>query len=232
MGVSGGPYIVRDSSLVLELDAADRNSYPGSGTIWRDLTANNNNGTLINGPTFSSANLGSIVFDGTDDYTDLGNILNYTSENFSFSYWVNFNSLNTNAAGQGPIVIWKGSYVINGYYDQIATTGNIVFVTNQSGVFQATTTNTGIIVASNWYNIAYSRNGSSVRIYLNGNDVTQTPGNHINPLSSNNNFRLASYNNGQICGNFRLSNLQSYNRTLSSQEILQNYNALKSRFNL
>ena len=66
MSVSNGPSIVT-SGLVLSLDAADKNSYPGSGTTWADLSGNTNNGTLTNGPTFSSANQGSIVFDGVDD---------------------------------------------------------------------------------------------------------------------------------------------------------------------
>jgi hypothetical protein len=62
------PNIVRDS-LVLALDAADKNSYPGSGTSWYDLSGGYT-GTLTNGPTFSAANLGSIVFDGINDYVD------------------------------------------------------------------------------------------------------------------------------------------------------------------
>jgi hypothetical protein len=72
MGVSGGPYIVRDSSLVLELDAADRNSYVSGSTTWFDLSGNSNSGSLVNGPTFDSANGGSIVFDGTNDFVNLG----------------------------------------------------------------------------------------------------------------------------------------------------------------
>lgn len=62
--------IVTDG-LVLCLDAADRNSYPGSGTTWSDLSGNTNTGTLTNGPTFSSANGGNIVFDGTNDYVEM-----------------------------------------------------------------------------------------------------------------------------------------------------------------
>jgi hypothetical protein len=57
------------NGLVLALDAADKNSYPGSGTTWRDMSGNNSNSTLTNSPTFNSANGGSIVFDGVDDYT-------------------------------------------------------------------------------------------------------------------------------------------------------------------
>jgi hypothetical protein len=234
MGISGGPDIIRDSSLVLELDAADRNSYPGSGTNWYDLSGNNNSGYLINGPTFSSNNGGSIVFSSTNSqYINLGStaMLNYTSGNFTFSYWVNFNTLTTNSGGQGPIVLYKGNFNTNGYYDQIGATGAITFVTNQPGVNQVSSTNTGIITTSSWYNITYARNGASVKIYVNGIDKTTTAATHINPGSSGNNFTLATYNTS-IYGNFNLSNFLNYNRALSATEIAQNYNQLKSRFNL
>ena len=62
-----GPRIV-SNGLVLCLDAANKRSYPGTGTTWTDLSGNSNNGTLTNGPTFSAGNMGSILFDGTNDY--------------------------------------------------------------------------------------------------------------------------------------------------------------------
>ena len=64
------PKIITDG-LVLALDAGNTKSYPGSGTVWTDLSGNNNTGTLTNGPTFNAANGGSIVFDGTNDYVTL-----------------------------------------------------------------------------------------------------------------------------------------------------------------
>jgi hypothetical protein len=224
-----GPNIVTDG-LVLALDAANTKSYISGSTTWNDLSGNGNNGTLTNGPTFSSANGGSIVFDSTNSqYINLGPILNYTSENFTFSYWVNFNTLTTNSSGQGPIVFFKGDYNINGYYAQINATGGIVFTTNQSGANQVSYTN-NIIATGFWYNIAYVRNGASVRIYLNGIDRTLTAATHINPTSSEINFTLARYPG--IYGNFKLSNFLNYNRALSSTEVLQNYNGQKARFNL
>ena len=80
MSVVGGPRfgIVQDG-LVLNLDAGNTASYPGSGTTWFDLTSNNNDGTLINNPTFDSTNGGSIVFDGIDDYVSFSTITNNTS---------------------------------------------------------------------------------------------------------------------------------------------------------
>ena len=67
MGVFAGPEIT-ESGLVLALDAGNLKSYPTTGTTWTDLSGRGNTGTLTNGPTYSSANGGSIVFDGVNDY--------------------------------------------------------------------------------------------------------------------------------------------------------------------
>ena len=68
MAFNYSPKIVTDG-LVFAVDAANKKSYPGSGTTWTDL-AGSNDGTLTNGPTFDSGDGGSIVFDGTDDYVE------------------------------------------------------------------------------------------------------------------------------------------------------------------
>ena len=69
MSINYNPRIVTDG-LVLLLDAGNTKSYPGTGTTWTDISRNGNNGTLTNGPTFDSANGGSLVFDGVDDYVN------------------------------------------------------------------------------------------------------------------------------------------------------------------
>ena len=75
------------SGLILNLDASNANSYPGSGTTWYDLSGNNKNGTLTNGPTFSAANGGCIVFDGVNDYVAGGNLGTFYSQG-TISYWM------------------------------------------------------------------------------------------------------------------------------------------------
>jgi hypothetical protein len=224
------PKIVRDG-LVLYLDAANIKSYVSGSTAWNDLTPNRNNGTLTNGPTFDSANAGSIVFDGTNDFIDFGPIFNFTSQNFSFSYWINFNSLTTNQSGQGAVVLYKGRSSESGYYNQIDTTGRITFVTNQPSV-NVTDTATNLIQIGNWYNILYTRNGTSMRIYLNGIDVTLTSGLHNTITSSSENFRISNYDNGFVYGNFKLATFMVHNRSLTPAEALQNYNATKGRYGL
>ncbi len=84
--------IVKDG-LVLLLDAAKKDSYPGSGTLWRDVSGNGNNGTLTNGPIFNSNNGGSVVFDGSNDYVPLttSNLLSYNQ--FLLVYGFHFQEL-------------------------------------------------------------------------------------------------------------------------------------------
>lgn len=67
MGAYSGPNITTEG-LVLHLDAANLNSYTGTGTTWFDLSGNGNDGTLVNGVGYFEDNQGSMVFDGVDDY--------------------------------------------------------------------------------------------------------------------------------------------------------------------
>ena len=87
MGLSHSPRIVTDG-LVFCVDAGDKMSYPGAGTTWTDLSKNRNNGTLINGPTFDSANGGSISLDGSNDYISVGSFNEDSSQDLSVMVWV------------------------------------------------------------------------------------------------------------------------------------------------
>ena len=71
---------------ILCLDAAKKDSYPGTGTAWNDISGNGNNGTLTNGPTFTTGSGGSIVFDGVNDYVDIsqGNLTASTTLTVEF----------------------------------------------------------------------------------------------------------------------------------------------------
>ena len=95
MAIRGGPDIIEDG-LVLHLDAADRNSYAGSGSTIYDLVDSTTNGTLTNSPTFSSANGGSISFDATNETVQLNKKaedlnIHRSSKNFSNCVWINWN---------------------------------------------------------------------------------------------------------------------------------------------
>ena len=221
-----------DLDNILYLDAGNPFSYPAGGLTWYDISGGNNNGTLINGPTFNSSNGGSIVFDGINDYCRLSrNILDIPFTGVTFEAWV---YLNSNIFQALIIGTWDVS---------IANDVAALFVFENGiaiGVGDREVSEEGLIVrnilnTNQWYYIAGTWNSDrTYKVYRNGSLMrtgTQT-GNGWNSDSTvnfdiggeaNNNFR---YFNG------RIARTQVYNRTLSDVEILQNYNAQKSRFGL
>jgi hypothetical protein len=242
MGAFAGPEIA-ESGLVLALDAGNLKSYPGSGTTWTDLSGGGNTGTLTNGPTYSSANGGSLVFDGTNDYISLSSSNNYNfgTSNFSIEIWFNI----------------TGNTPLNGNNEREAA----LFHIGSDGGF---TTNLVLLIAGN-----FTTTGTGIQFYQNSpveTDITsvitvsQNTWHHIVIVKSNNNI-IKYFNNSQILqianttswgsssniakigqlwsgSNFvnnlngRVSNLKIYNRALSATEVSQNFIATRSRFSI
>ena len=233
MGLHHSPRIVT-SGLVLALDAADRNSYPGTGATWLDLSGNNNSGSLTAGPTFNGANGGSIQFDGTDDYVDTKQIQFERTNPFSLCIWV----YPTLVSNHQLINNENSSYT--GYRLDITTTSVIGFsLRNTPTTNQANITTTDTLLANKWYNIVATYNGSSntsgMNIYINGavQSVTSITNNLTSTIISNETTWIGlrrPATTGPFSG--RVSNVQIYNRALSATEVLQNYNALKGRYGL
>jgi hypothetical protein len=234
MSAFGGPNIIEDG-LVLYLDAGNRKSYPGSGTTWFDKSGRGNNGTLINGPTFNTGSLGSVVFDGADDYVGLGNILNFERSNvFSINVWVKFD---VNTSTQVLVSKWL-------------TSGYEIFTLNP-GKVGWTLANTGgglnqirvdspdnTFLPGEILNICTTYNGSSnssgLSIYKNGGllNTTSIYNNLTNSILNEIEFRIGILGNSLLPTDGNVYITQIYNRALSAQEILQNYNATKGRFGL
>jgi hypothetical protein len=102
-----GPSIVTDG-MVLSLDAANTKSYVSGSTVWRDMSGNEYSGSLINGPTFSNVNGGSIVFDGVDDYALGNSVPALNCFPITIMGWVSF-------SGSGDFVNKYTSGTLNGY---------------------------------------------------------------------------------------------------------------------
>jgi hypothetical protein len=216
-----GPDII-ENGLVLALDAANKNSYPGSGTTWKDLSGNGNNGTLTNGPTFNAGNIGSIVFDGVNDYVEVSNASSLNASTQTISVWYYATVLPSRVATIVAKHDTFGSY--NGYH--IYTNNGVEIKVGSTTYY--TGPNTGI--AGVWYylTLAYTSN-SSMTCYVNGISSGTTA---LGNLSiSSNSLRI-----GRSPDSFwsvftgRISQVSVYNRQLSATEVLQNYNATKSRF--
>jgi hypothetical protein len=127
MPTSAGPDIVQNG-LVLDLDAADRNSYVSGSTTWFDLSGNPNNGILTNGPTYSSANGGSIVLDGVDDYVNCGNnnSINVTGSGLTLSAWVYRTALNSNSNNYRRIIEKAASNKVLGVFFPACKAASVV----------------------------------------------------------------------------------------------------------
>jgi len=222
------------NGLVLYLDAANTRSYPGSGTAWNDLSRSGNNGTLVNGPTFNSGNGGSIVLDGTDDFIVSSTAVNLPtgSSSRTIQIWV-YPTTNTNnfiqlGTGENDSQVYLiAYYLFSGL--------NYLFTDGKNGGNNITISGSALPTINKWNNITFGNSGQNWFYYLNGtltssgtwpvtiNTVGQKyiigkrdPSNASTPLT--------------VAGNFAQS--QVYNRALSASEILQNYNATKTRFGL
>jgi hypothetical protein len=224
MSVNGGPNI-SENGLIFSLDAADRTSYSGTGTAWNDLVGNNN-GTLINGPTFNSGNKGSIVFDGVDDYVEVPNF--NIANTITVDVWVKKTSGNS---WQG----WLGNWNTTGNGDSWLLTQNdsnraSFYIMHTNNVGDNIVDTSGIIVGNVWYNYTGTFSNSTLSLYKNGSLVNSKS--TLQNTIYQNSLKIwcgrfsAFYLNGQ------LSNGKVYNRSLSADEVSQNFNALRGRFGI
>jgi len=225
MACSGGPDAI-NTNLVLALDAANKVSYPGSGTGWYDISSNNYSGSLINGPTFSNANGGCIVFDGVDDYVNVpynASTISFPTNNATICVWYR---VSTVGDGTGALVTQR-SVTGSGIQSYMISTRLYADGGGTAGVSSNTVIPNGTIAFGG---IVYDKTNSLLKLYVNGvydNQVSYT-GNiqDTYPIRLGN----GAFGDGPFPGNIYLASV--YNRALTASEILQNYNATKTRFGL
>ena len=221
------PTNIVTNGLVLFLDANNTNSYLGSGTSWYDLSGNGNTGTLTNGPTFNSANGGSIVFDGTDDYVAITSLFLNTITNVTLQGWVYI----SNTSLKGPFVKVGGG--VNGYAIGVGgtsfdTSGNQII-----GLFPGVRwVLTGNNYGTGWKFFTFTLNTTSVpTFYLNGDLIGSYSG--TNPSTPTSGVYVARNVGDEpsvraFAGN--IATTQIYNRELTATEVLQNFNVTRARF--
>lgn len=195
-----------------------------------DLSRNGNNGEIVNGPTYNSANGGSVVFDGSDDYIDCGTGASITSltNTLTVEAWIKTASPNSRMTIYG-----------NGY-----SGGGMMFGTSANtpgglevyypGIYVAYSP-ASVLQANIWQHVAYTRRTSGTgthSFYING--ISQTvieTANGGDAFTTSGTNRYIGLRSG-VMFNGNIASVRVYNIQLGSDEILRNYNALKGRFGI
>jgi hypothetical protein len=223
MALHHSPRIVTNG-LVLCLDAGNRKSYSGSGNVWRDL-AGSNNGTLTNSPTFSSANGGSIAFDGANDFVIITNNISLNTPNNTLVCWAKSNVENWNE--YGFLLSKRNIYII---HPTINTKNVNYYYRLNDNWIQEMVTVPNITI---WNMYACSWDGTRINAYLNGSLIKSGVKTGLLNTGDTNSLEIGrdSGNSSRIL-NGNISIAQIYNRALTPAEIQQNYNATKGRYKL
>ena len=231
MAIFSGPEIP-NNGLVLNLDAANPRSYLGSGPTWTDLSGLGNNGTLTNGPTYSSTNNGSIVFDRVDDYVNITNSSSLqVTNNLTIVVW--FMPYNYGVGRQGLL----GKNGLSEYTITLEPSGSISHYfnsANQPGSYYNNASSRAFGQTNNIFQqLCITRNFADlVLIYKNGiitsystSLVGVTP-----PSATTGAVTIGTGNGGNFLG--RVGLFQLYNRALSQAEIQQNFEATRGRYGI
>lgn len=244
MGLIYSPQVTRQG-LVINLDAADINSYPGSGTTWYDLSGNGNNASLVNGLAYTSVNKGEVFMDGGDEYIRIPPSSNLTSYFSTSSFTVETVVRSTNVTYPQS----RHPFYVNG---TVTSTPNRGW-----SVGHASSTSTLEVRVSDGTNISNTLIAHTVseatpyhRVFTVDRAVGCVTKYYVNSLlygthnastvvGSIYDGTTTDFETGVVLGyvwGWRyiggVSLIRVYNRVLTLAEIQQNYNATKNRFGL
>jgi hypothetical protein len=226
MSAHANPDIVQDG-LVLCLDAADKKSYSGSGSTWTDRSGNGNNGSIINSPTFSSDNNGNFAFDATNEYISIAETSTLNLQNYTYAFWIKrtqaqsgswLQFLQRSTSNRNP-GIWFYINQVDRLHFSIRLSNGSQFNVNPTGFY-----------LNEWHyftaTVEYNGTNTIMSGYSDG-VVTSGPltSASVSPTLGTGSSFVGKYG-------FHLANLKVYDRALTAAEILQNFNATKSRFGL
>ena len=238
MGLAHSPSIV-NSGLVLCLDAGNPRSYPGTGTLWNDVSGNGKNATLGSSAIYSAP--GTMLFDGVDDFVNLvsqadaqtplsgyGNFTGADTSPFTIELWLKTTQIagvdpvNTPAlVGRNDSDIWANLNLYNGY----------VYYLHYNSVWEYNLKSTTMVSDNKWHQVVYVNNiNETGSIFIDG--VSEVTGS--SSLSGSNYFspdRIGlGYSNKYFQGN--IGSLKFYDKSLTAAEIQQNFNALRGRYGI
>jgi hypothetical protein len=231
MAVQYNPGIVTDG-LVLCLDAANRKSYPGTGTASNDLSNTGNNGTLVNGVSYSTTNSGIFTFDGTDDTIDCGAASQIGSSLTALSV----EAVVRPTAATTKIIAENGSsFSSDTFYLAQENSTQFTFLVYGEGGYDRADANFNYST-NTWYHlVGVWASGKRPILYANGNVASAPAGGgstRTTLQNGNTNLFIGSRNNSSLRFSGNIALMKIYNIELSNSQVLQNFNALRGRFGI
>ena len=212
MAGHGGPDLVQDG-LVLSLDAASKNSYPGSGTTLTDLSGNGIDGTLSHA-SIGTDTPGTMDFDGSTDYVSV--TMPSVVTTITISAWIN---PDVNTGGDNYKAIFDcPDVLLFGYRNN-----KIAQYSYQSDLLYSDTD----LTVGGWNYIVLTRTASVVTFYLNG---VADGGDSTSAQTLSGGVTIGSRSGSTYQFNGKIAISRVYNRVLTAAEVRQNFNAQRSRF--
>jgi hypothetical protein len=220
-----GRYIVNENivkdGLILQFDAGNTRSYSGTGNTGYSISGVGVTASLINGTSFSNANGGSFVLDGSNDHIILNDF--YLTQSGSSNEYtiVASGKLNTISSGVRQLI----SSDSGGYDWSFGSSGTGYFIFTGAGSTSASTQDL------NWHIFAAQWSSAGSKLYVDNSlliNTTVAYDANINQtfIGKNPTVGFGEYWNGNV------GTVLIYNRILTAQELTQNYNALKNRYGL
>jgi hypothetical protein len=247
-GGGGGAAVLVTDGLILNLDSTDSSSYSGTGTAWVDISAEGNDFSLVNGPTFSTDNGGTIVTDGTNDYIESDAGITEVNAAMSAFAYVKITNLTAHSSG-GLYLTWvfnkRPLTSTSNWQIFIATSASDWtangYMSPKVDLFNGATTTVGTVNGNllgtrpeirndEWHYIGFTTDGTSggdINLYMDG-ILYGTSVLSANRGIASQDVRGAMDGWGTsygLVGSNR--NYHMYNKKLTTEEVLQNYNAIK-----
>lgn len=226
-------------NLFLHLDASDSASYPGSGTTWYDLTANNNDAT-INGATFSSTDGGIFDLDGSNDNISIPHVSSLslsTSAQRTIQVWVKIDALpalNTQIPVFGKL---SSSFGFDGYWGGLFSDGGVVRCVTNGTAVQRVSNSTLTVSIDTWYLFTFisqiTSTSNTTKLYINETEYITNA--HGSDSYTESNPLYLGYIGSGVSSNYlngKIGACYFYTKGLSAAEVSENYNATKSRYGL
>ena len=201
--------------MIARYDAAEPNSYSGSGTAWNDISGNANNGTLVNSPTYATTNGGQFSFNKSNQYVTLPNGLISTND-FTVIMWVK-------GDGTGGAQTIMANYPAGNFQLFYGAAYVGMYLGNSSAYADAS-----LWYSSNIVQFAALRSGFDTAVYINGNLIKT--GSASSSVGGAVTFRMGTNTSGGEQYGGTIYTCQVYNVALAGTSIYQNYLAMKTRF--